>query len=62
MTTEAQPERENTGKQRNRRYRYDPYIALFDRQALATPEDETGEEVQETMTGATGQMELKHDE
>jgi Fic family protein len=29
--------REVTGQQRNRRYRYDPYLALFDQQALATP-------------------------
>lgn len=29
--------REITGMQRNRLFRYDPYVALFDRQMLAPP-------------------------
>lgn len=41
--------RETTGQQRNRRFRYDPYVRLFDRQAIAQRIDEEDtEEVTDT--------------
>lgn len=39
--------REITGQQRNRRYRYEPYLALFDRQVFPRP---TGDDVSSTLT------------
>ncbi|MBI3246543.1 MAG: Fic family protein [Deltaproteobacteria bacterium] len=40
--------REITGQQRNRLFRYDPYIALFDRQALSLPPAEEAQEIATT--------------
>ena len=46
--------REITGQQRNRRFRYEPYLALFDRQALADlPEAEGMASPQTTVTDDT---------
>jgi len=42
--------REITGQQRNRRYRYDPYLALFDRQGLDTPTADDQAKIQTTLT------------
>lgn len=48
--------REVTGQQRNRRYRYDPYLALFDQQALATPGADEAAQRQTTVSdGIPGQ-------
>ena len=51
--------REITGHQRNRRYRYDPYLSLFDHQALTAPAPDDARELQTTMTGATESKDLE---
>ena len=40
--------REITGQQRNRRYRFDPYVDLFERQSLPAPGDEELQEIATT--------------
>ncbi|MEF8788102.1 MAG: helix-turn-helix domain-containing protein, partial [Planctomycetota bacterium] len=40
--------REVTGQQRNRRYRFDPYVDLFERQSLPVPGDEELQEIATT--------------
>lgn len=45
--------KEITGGQRNRLYRYEPYVALFDRQALTMPETQEPEAVQTTVSDET---------
>lgn len=42
--------REVTGQQRNRLYRYEPYVAVFDRQALAIPATQEPEETRTTIS------------
>lgn len=42
--------KEITGLQRNRLYRYEPYVALFDRQALTIPGMQNPEEVRTTIS------------
>ncbi|REJ68341.1 MAG: Fic family protein [Planctomycetota bacterium] len=40
--------REITGQQRNRKYRYDPFMELFDRQILPLPDDEATRDIPTT--------------
>ena len=45
--------REITGQKRNRRYRFDPYIEVFERQSLPAPGEEEIQEIATTESGST---------